>query len=874
MTTLSAKDIARVRDELAQHPLRPGMDTALFNFATGRIDALREGDTARFGDLAAAVRAGYGNNGMHPEAPLGDVAAALVLLWAATYDLTDRPIDDLVLARRICKTIYTSASDPLVRARSVTTLCDVLQRTFDRVSDLDLAREGVRYVRDALTTVVNDVPDARAFLLMGLSGLLDVLSEGSGSGEELDEAIQLARDARRSVTDEEVRVVCDGALASLFLRRFRFLRRPLDVEDAVLLSRRALQATDDAHQEWANRANRLAGALIESYQMAGNEACLQEAAELLDQAGRRLPASSPLNAMVTVNRAAVRRRLGRQDRQDLDEVIGDLRSIAGTLNSGSEALVECQMALGDTLAARHEQTGSVKDLLESLECATAVSQAADALNVDRVTTSLLSAGARARRLADLVRRGQRAVFLERSASSFGAAIDHVVDVLQGPRSVYGERWLRDIFGAGTMAAEAFAQLGRKRDALAALMHGRELLRSLSDGRAAHGSVAVETSTESPVVHIAAAVSTGFAIIDNGGRLEIMWLPRLSVEELTRKANDFYASLAGCREHRQQGFNDMRSVLSWLWTSIMKPASKWLTSRAVTHVCLAPYGLLQLLPLHAACRPSSHSQGLWRYFADDVRCTYFASAARPPGAPRGDDIGAALVVGEPSTAALVSHLPGANYEAETIARLAGGTVIDPEEATEANLLAALGRAAYFHFAGHGEATAPLRADSPISGRKGCLILSGNDRLWDVDVARQRLASMLLVTLSACETGRVDATMPDEGLSLGNAFLEAGAHAVISSLWSVPDDSTSALMSSFANHWFVDGLGAADALHEAQVEIRRSHVGTLIQSARDFAMERDQANLEDEGSQLFEHPYFWAAFILHGAPNARWQLASDN
>jgi CHAT domain-containing protein len=93
--------------------------------------------------------------------------------------------------------------------------------------------------------------------------------------------------------------------------------------------------------------------------------------------------------------------------------------------------------------------------------------------------------------------------------------------------------------------------------------------------------------------------------------------------------------------------------------------------------------------------------------------------------------------------------------------------------------------------------------------------------------------ILVTLSACESGRSTVLQGDEVIGLPRAFLGAGAAAVVVSLWLVQDESTVTLMT----HWYNglnEGMGRATALRAAQRALRERH----------------------------PHPYYWAPFVLIG------------
>ena len=95
---------------------------------------------------------------------------------------------------------------------------------------------------------------------------------------------------------------------------------------------------------------------------------------------------------------------------------------------------------------------------------------------------------------------------------------------------------------------------------------------------------------------------------------------------------------------------------------------------------------------------------------------------------------------------------------------------------------------------------------------------------------------LVVLSACETG-IGKEVRGEGLmSLNNAFLQAGAKTVVSSLWKVDDTATKLLMTNFYQAIATEGLTASAALRKAQI-----------------AMYKDPR---------YSSPFHWAAFTAQG------------
>ena len=71
---------------------------------------------------------------------------------------------------------------------------------------------------------------------------------------------------------------------------------------------------------------------------------------------------------------------------------------------------------------------------------------------------------------------------------------------------------------------------------------------------------------------------------------------------------------------------------------------------------------------------------------------------------------------------------------------------------------------------------------------------------------------------------------------NAFIEAGAQSVVSTLWELEDHSTAQLMIDFYQH-LGRREGKAEALRQAQLDLLKSG----------------------------DPPYFWAGFELDGEPS---------
>lgn len=187
---------------------------------------------------------------------------------------------------------------------------------------------------------------------------------------------------------------------------------------------------------------------------------------------------------------------------------------------------------------------------------------------------------------------------------------------------------------------------------------------------------------------------------------------------------------------------------------------------------------------------------------------------------------------------ISDLPNSKVEAEQIARLFPPKEVtlmvgkDASETTVKNIN--LSQYRMIHFASHG------LIDEQKPQFSALLLYPGAGKLEDGFLTMREVFDLKLnadlVVLSACKTG-LGRQIRGEGIdSLSRAFFTAGASNVIMSFWNVFDLSTAQFMTDFYGALLKNGSDKAAALREARLKMI-------------------------DGKQ-FNHPYYWAPFILMG------------
>jgi len=265
----------------------------------------------------------------------------------------------------------------------------------------------------------------------------------------------------------------------------------------------------------------------------------------------------------------------------------------------------------------------------------------------------------------------------------------------------------------------------------------------------------------------------------------------------------------------------------------------------------------------------------------------------------------VLVAARSGGAKLVPLPGTRHEVEALAQLFKSDgrptqILLAADASEPELdrLASSGELARFgfiHLATHGviDEAIPQRSAviltqtglpdplEQVMNHKpvfdGRLIVREIQRSWDLKAE--------LVTLSACETA-LGLDAGGEGfVGFTQALLTSGARSVCLSLWRVDDKATSHLMTRFYQNLLgkrpplSKPMPKAEALQEAKrwlrsltvdqidgelAALQRGDVRPLVKDSGTISGNAP-ASPQSTGNRPYDHPHFWAAFVLVGDPD---------
>ncbi|MFO7601841.1 MAG: CHAT domain-containing protein [Candidatus Desulfacyla sp.] len=189
----------------------------------------------------------------------------------------------------------------------------------------------------------------------------------------------------------------------------------------------------------------------------------------------------------------------------------------------------------------------------------------------------------------------------------------------------------------------------------------------------------------------------------------------------------------------------------------------------------------------------------------------------------------LAVGNPDLENPALDLPFAEREVGAIGwNFPDITVLTGKRATEGWVVRHISEFGIIHLASHGEF-------DPVNPLFSAVKLASDEK-DDGDLKTSEIFGLDiqagLVVLSACQTGLGKVTQGDDVIGMNRAFLYAGTHAVLSSLWRVSDISTAILVKQFYREYKT--RPTAESLQKAMRHVKHR----------------------------YPHPGYWGAFVLVG------------
>lgn len=288
---------------------------------------------------------------------------------------------------------------------------------------------------------------------------------------------------------------------------------------------------------------------------------------------------------------------------------------------------------------------------------------------------------------------------------------------------------------------------------------------------------------------------------------------VSKSQLDEECSNFLKSIRTL-ETANRVMTRSQKLYGWLIAPLEKeiPAGKRLV--------LIPAEGLTYLPFAALCDSTKRPLLANHALLELAKPTDFAAISRSRPKP---------VDGVTAFGNATLDLPESGQEAEAIAQLFPSSELYLEKkASKANFLAHGADHEALHIATHGQ----WDTKNPLNSH---LELANGEKVAQDEILSLPLDKTALVTLSACNTAVAPNPDSDYVASLAEAFWLAGCPTVVATLWSVEDNSTRQLMTSFYSA-LKKGEGKAEALREAQL--------TLQQSAE------------------YSHPVYWSGFVLFG------------
>lgn len=297
---------------------------------------------------------------------------------------------------------------------------------------------------------------------------------------------------------------------------------------------------------------------------------------------------------------------------------------------------------------------------------------------------------------------------------------------------------------------------------------------------------------------------------------------IKAEQLTEQVNEFRAAI-----HKVTNFYEKEVDAAKLYDSLIKPLQAELTVGSIHTLVFVPDGPLRTIPIAALYDKEGKQYAIDQY-AIAVTPSMELTDTRAVNLSKANILSMGLTEGRGA----FPPLPNVATEVETLKTFFGGTLLLDKQFLVPSVEKEINKQelGIVHFATHGKLENDVSKSFLLTYKLDEQITM--NRLSElVGLLRHRLTPLELLTLSACETAAGD---DRAALGLAGVAIKAGARSALATLWPVSDKTTSELVVEFYRQLRDESVSKADALKQAQLKIK---------SKPDY-----------------EHPYYWAPFLI--------------
>ncbi|MGH9838168.1 MAG: CHAT domain-containing protein [Blastocatellia bacterium] len=326
-------------------------------------------------------------------------------------------------------------------------------------------------------------------------------------------------------------------------------------------------------------------------------------------------------------------------------------------------------------------------------------------------------------------------------------------------------------------------------------------------------------------------------------------PKVRVHSIPLKRNELTRRVEQLRRMILDRRAGLGAPLRELYELLVKPAESQLQGK--TSLCIIPDGMLWELPFQALQPSDGH------YLIEDFAIFHAPSLSvlnelkrrkgQTPVATSsllalGNPITDAEVINATTSDERFAPLPEAETEVKRVAEFFPpnrSRVLIGEQASEPAFKTYASTTSILHFATHGTFDNRHPLDSFLLLAKGKGTTEDDGLLEAREILNFKLNADLVV-LSACDTARGKIGAGEGVIGLSWAFFAAGCRSTLVTQWKAKSDVTSAWMIDFYQNLAENKSAKAIALRQASLKMIKT--------------------------QQYQHPFYWAGFILVG--NNEW------